>query len=85
MMFIKKQNVLLTKAVKEGLLKEDKKVFELIVSTYINARDIDLAIEKLNNSPFAKENKYRMILANLYYQKQDFKKSYIYIRRYKKS
>ncbi len=71
----KKANVLLTKAVKEGLIKEDKKVFELIVSTHINARDTDLAIEKLNNSPFAKENKYRMILANLYYQKQDFKKS----------
>ncbi|WP_419774597.1 tetratricopeptide repeat protein [Halarcobacter sp.] len=71
----KKANDLLTKAVKTGLVKEDKKIFELLVSTHVNAKDIDLAIKKIKSSEYGNENKYKLILANLYYQKQEFKNS----------
>ncbi|RXK04176.1 tetratricopeptide repeat protein [Halarcobacter bivalviorum] len=71
----KKANLLLAKAVKDGLIEEDKKIFELLVSTHINAKDNELAIKKITNSKFGKEDKYRLILANLYFNKQEYKKS----------
>lgn len=71
----KKANDLLTKAVETGLVKEDKKIFELLISTHVNAKDIDLAIKKIKSSEYGNENKYKLILANLYYQKQEFKDS----------
>lgn len=70
-----KAGVLLTKAVNENLIKEDKKIFEILVTCFINAKETNLAIKKLESSKFANENKYKMILANLYYNKEQYKKS----------
>ncbi|RXJ87506.1 lipopolysaccharide assembly protein LapB [Arcobacter sp. CECT 8985] len=70
-----KAGVLLTKAIDRKLIKEDKKIFEILVNCYINSKEIDLAINKLESSKFADKNKYKIILANLYYNKQEFKKS----------
>lgn len=71
----KKANDLLTKAIKNGLIKEDKNIFELLVSSHINAKDTDLAIKKIHDSKYKDQSKYKLILANLYYEKQEFKKS----------
>lgn len=71
----KKSAQLLTKAVDEKMVKEDKKIFEIIVSSYINSKQINLAIKKLSSSEFAKNAKFQMILANLYYNKQNYEKS----------
>lgn len=69
-----KASVLLAKAIKENLIKEDKKIFEILVSSYINSKQIHEAINKLENSEF-KEEKYQFLLANLYYNKHNFAKS----------
>ncbi|AXH14023.1 tetratricopeptide repeat protein [Malaciobacter mytili] len=69
-----KASLLLAKAVKENLIKEDKKIFEILVSSYINSKQIQKAINKLENSEF-KEEKYQFLLANLYYNKHQFDKS----------
>ncbi len=71
----KKASKLLAQAINNNLIKEDQKTFELLVSSYINAKDHDLAIKRIENSQFKNINKYRLLLANLYYQKQNFQKS----------
>ncbi|PHO10522.1 hypothetical protein CPG37_03495 [Malaciobacter canalis] len=71
----KKAGELLTKAVDEKMIKEDQKIFEIIVSSYLNSKQIDLAIQKLQESKFAKKNKFQMILANIYYNQQEYSKS----------
>ncbi|AXX91393.1 hypothetical protein CPU12_03085 [Malaciobacter molluscorum LMG 25693] len=70
-----KAGILLTKAINQKLIEEDKKTFEILLTCYINAKEIDLAIKKLESSQFANENKYKMILANLYYNKEQYNKS----------
>lgn len=70
-----KASELLNEAIAKGYIKEDKKIFELLVSSYIHSKQTELAIKKLENSKFAKKSKYQMILANLYYQHQSYQKS----------
>jgi len=60
-------------AFKENFLKENKETFELLISSYLNAKEYDKAIIKLSHSKLAKKKKYTKILANLYYNKHDYK------------
>ncbi len=69
-----KASLLLAKSIKKDLIKEDKKIFEILVSSYINSKQIQKAINKLENSQF-KDEKYQFLLANLYYNKHQFDKS----------
>lgn len=70
-----KASELLNEAIAKGYIKEDKKIFELLVSSYIHSKQTGLAIKKLEDSKYAQESKYQMILANLYYQHQNYQKS----------
>lgn len=68
-----KSSLVLENALKKGYIKEDKKMFELLISSYVNAKEFDKAIEKINNSKFQEKMKYKEILANLYYAKHNYK------------
>ena len=59
-------------ALKDGSIKENKKTFELLISSYLNAKEYDKAIYKISHSKFIKQKKYKKILANLYYRKHDY-------------
>ena len=64
---------MLEDGLKNSFIKDDKKTFELLVACYINAKETTKAIKILENSKFAKDHKYTKLLANLYYEKHDFK------------
>jgi len=67
-----KSSLVLEQAIKHNHIKEDKKIFELLIASYLNAKEIDKATKKLINSKFAQNKKYKKILANLYYNKNKY-------------
>jgi len=67
-----KASMTLETAFKEKYIKEDKKTSELLISSYLNAKEFDKAINKIANSKMKKNTKYQKILANLYYRKHDY-------------
>jgi len=68
-----KASLVLESALQKKEIKEDKKIFELLVSSYVNAKEFDKAIKKISSSKFRKDKKYKKILANLHYAKHDYK------------
>jgi len=68
-----KSALALEDALKKGYIKEDKKMFEILISSYVNAKEFEKAIEKITHSKFQEKMKYKEILANLYYAKHDYK------------
>ena len=63
----------LENAIKKGYIKENKEIFKQLISSYLNAKEFDKAIYKITNSKFSKNIKYKKILANLYYNKHNYK------------
>lgn len=70
-----KASLVIEKGLRNNLIKNDRKIFEMLVSSYINAKQINKAIKTINSYGYSKSPKYGMILANLYYNKQAYKKS----------
>lgn len=68
-----KAAILLEDGIKKGLIKEDKKIFETLVSSYLNARQTKEAIRLLNTSSYGKSPKFALLLGNLYYAKLEYK------------
>jgi len=68
-----KSALTLENALKKGYIKKDKKMFEMLISSYVNAKEFDKAIESITHSKFQRKMKYKEILANLYYAKHDYK------------
>ena len=68
-----KGSLVLENGIKNKYIKEDKKTFELLIASYLNAKEIDKSIKKLKSSKFAQNKKYKKVLANLYYNKHHYK------------
>lgn len=66
---------IMKQSIKDNIIPQSKKNFELIVSSYINAKEPFKAINTIKNSSFKNKTKYQLILANLYYENQLNKKS----------
>lgn len=71
----KKTSLVLENGLKNGYLKDEEKIFNLLISSYLNAKDYDKAISALETSKHAKNYKLRKILANLYYEKHQYNQS----------
>lgn len=63
------------KGLQKAYLKDNKRNFELLVSCYDYAKQKDKVINILANSKFAKTVKYQLLLGNIYYNQEKFKKS----------
>ena len=59
----------------KGLIKKSKRNFELLLSSYFNSKQNAKFVKLLDTSSFAKEAKYQLILASIYYKKQKFENS----------
>ena len=70
-----KASMTIENGIKKGYIEEDKKTFELLISSYLNAKEFNKVITVLSKSKFAKNKKFKKILANLHYQQQDYKSS----------
>lgn len=68
-----KANIVMENGIKKGYLKNDKRTFELLVSSYFNAKEFDKAIILLSKSKLAKNKKFKKILANIHYNKHNYK------------
>jgi len=68
-----KGSLAIEQGINKGYIKKDARSFELLISAYLSAKEVDKAIKKLSTSKFAKTNKYKKILANLHYNNHHYK------------
>lgn len=70
-----KAALLLEDSMKKGILKEDIKNFDLLISSLVNAKMQKKTISHLKNSKYAKNDKYQLILADIYFNNLEYKKT----------
>lgn len=68
-----KTSIVLEDGLKRAYLEDEEKIFNLLLSSHLNAKEYDKAIFLLENSKHAKKYKLKKILANLYYEKHAYK------------
>ena len=61
--------------IKNGYIKDNRKNFNLLVSCYDYAKEKDDVIKLLSSSKHAKTVKYQLLLGNIYYNQEKYKKS----------
>ena len=64
-----KAATVLEKGLSKGLIKKSKRNFDLLLSSYFNSKQNAKFVKLLDTSSFAKEAKYKLILASIYYKK----------------
>ena len=65
--------LVLERGIEKGYIKKDKKSFELLISACLSAKEFDKAVIQMSHSQFAQNKKYKKILANLYYNRHQYK------------
>jgi len=78
-----KAGLLLEKSINSGVLKNNSKNFNLLISSYLNAKNYKKTIKKLSTSPYGKTSKYQLILGNIYYNKALYNKAINTLKNYK--
>lgn len=78
-----KAGLLLEDSMKRGILKEEKKNFDLLMSSLINAKMQKKAIKHLQTSKFAKSDKYQLILADIYFNNLEYKNAISTLKNHK--
>lgn len=78
-----KAALVLENSLKNGFIKNDKKIFETLVSSYLNARETNKAVKLLEKSSYAKTPKFTLLLANIQYNKQRYKETIKILKDYK--
>jgi len=68
-----KGSLALENGIKKGYIKDDKKSFELLMSAYLSAKEFNKAVSNMSTSKYAKNLKFKKILANLYYNEHNYK------------
>lgn len=68
-----KAGLMLDKAIQKNWAKNNKKNFDIMISCYLNDKNYDKAIPKLNNSKFSNTDRYQLILGNIYFNHSDYK------------
>lgn len=59
--------------VNKNIIKNTKRNFDILVSCYLNAKNYTKLIPKLKKSTYGKSAKYKILLANIYYNKNQYK------------
>lgn len=62
-------------ALNKRIVNTNQKNFNILISLYLNAKNYEKSIDLLENSPYAKNDKYQLILGNIYYNQNIFKKA----------
>ncbi|MGA1939704.1 tetratricopeptide repeat protein [Arcobacter sp. YIC-310] len=78
-----KAAIYMQKALNKSIVKNNQKNFNILVSLYLNAKNYDKAINLLENSSFAKNDKYQLILGNIYYNQNNFKNAIRVLQKHK--
>jgi tetratricopeptide (TPR) repeat protein len=70
-------------SLKKEILKKNKKNFDILISSTLNAKNYKDAIFELNHSTFANTSKYKLILGNIYYNNEQYTKAIKTLKNYK--
>jgi len=77
-----KAGILMKEAINKDLLLNNKKNFDILISCFLNARNYKEAIPRLNKSKFAYSDKYKLILGNIYFNKNQYKEAIRVLKNY---
>lgn len=72
----------LEEALNNNIVKSNQKNFNILISLYLNAKNYEKSIDLLEKSPYAKTDKYQLILGNIYYNQNIFKKAVNVLERH---
>ncbi len=78
-----KAALILEDGLKRNILEKNKKNFDLLVSSFLNAKNYKKALPLLENSDFANTDKYKILLANILYNKNKYKEAIKVLENYK--
>lgn len=78
-----KAGLLVEQSIKKGILQNNKKNFDILISSFLNARNYKKVLPKLNNSKYANSEKYKLILGDIYFNKSDYKNTIKVLSKYK--
>ncbi len=67
-----KAALLIEDGLKNGIIEKEEKSFNLLISTLLNAKNYKKVIYLLTNSSFAKNDKFQLMLGNIYYNKGEY-------------
>lgn len=70
-------------ALKKNILEQNEQVFKILISSLLNSKNNKEAIELLQSSKYAKNEKYQLVLGNLYFSKNEYKKTIKVLNSYK--
>lgn len=70
-----KAAIMMEDGIKKGLVANNKKNFNIMISSYLNAKNYKKAIPFLTTSPYANTNKFKLLLGNIYYNYNNYKKA----------
>ena len=63
------------KAINKGYIEHTQKNFDLLISCYDYSKQKDKVKELLQNSKFGEHSKYRLLLANIHFNEQEYNKA----------
>lgn len=69
--------------IRKKIIKSTSKNFDIMVSCYLNAKNYKKLIPKLKASAYGKSPEYKILLANIYYNKEDYKNTIDVLNNYK--
>lgn len=78
-----KAGLMIKKAIRNGIVENNRKNFNILVSSFLNAKNYKEAIPRLTTSSFANTDKYKLILGNIYFNRSDYKNAIKILKNYK--
>ena len=78
-----KAALLVDNSIKKGLLVNNKKNFNIMISSYLNAKNHKKAIPKLLTSKHSNTDKYKLILGNIYFNNAKYKSAINVLTKFK--
>jgi len=78
-----KAGLILKDGIKKGIVQNNKKNFNILISCFLNAKNYKEALPKLEREKYANSDKYKLILGNIYFNRSDYKNALRVLKNYK--
>lgn len=77
-----KAGTIMEESLNKNILKNSKRNFNILISSYLNAKNYKKSISFLKSSVYAKTEKYQLILGNIFYNRSDYKNTIKTLKNY---
>lgn len=78
-----KAGLIIENSINKKILDKSKRNFNILISSYLNAKNYSKSISFLKSSAYAKTDKYQLILGNIFYNRSDYKNTINILKNYK--